>query len=812
MSISRNGLARRLDQGSYLTTDRPKDDSRNWNQSFSGDSKARKKLHDTILIVNDIPDQLDLMSTLLEHSNYKVITAQNGYEGYEAALSQLPDLVISDVSMPRMNGITMCGLIREHAELRTTPILLVSAVRQDSESAVQGLKAGADDYLEAPYDPMLLIAKVAHLIERKRADQTRLLLAAIVESSDDAIIGKTLDGQITSWNAGAQAMYGYSAEEAIGQQISLIFPAASAHELAAIHDRISRGESIKHLETEGVRKDGTSLRVSVSVSPIRDHAGQLVGASTIARDITNRKRMEEALRQSEERYRRLFENANDIIYTQDLAGNFTSINKVAEAVTGYSLEEVRKMNFSQLFSSADVEKMHMMTQRKLSRKTEKTSYEVTFRAKDGSAIHLEVSTRLILEKGEAVGVQGIARDITERKRAEEALRISQAQLQQSQKLEAIGQLAGGVAHDLNNLLTAIAGYSDLSLRLLDKEHPVRRYLQEIKKASDRATSLTRQLLAFSRRQILEPKVVDLNLVVTEMSEMLRRLIGEDIELATSLKSDLGRVKADPGQVEQIIMNLIVNSRDAMALGGKITIETSNVTLDDGYSLQHVPMQPGDYVMLAVTDTGCGIDKETQTHIFEPFFTTKEVGKGTGLGLSTVYGIVTQSGGYIWVYSEVGKGTCFKIYLPRLGDQLKPEKRSSELRHAQLDGQKTILLVEDEAIVRHITRLILESNGYRVLEADGGEEALRLCHDYFREIDLMITDVIMPGMSGRVLAERIADLCPALPVLYMSGYTDDAIVRHGLLGDMLEFIQKPFTPEGLALKVRSVLETNARKRG
>ncbi|HEY8187170.1 MAG TPA: PAS domain S-box protein [Pyrinomonadaceae bacterium] len=940
MGISSNKISGKTRQGSagYLTSDRRKDDSRNRNQSFIGGRNAPERLRDTVLIVNDVQDQLDLMGTFLGQSGYHVITAQDGCEGYEVALAERPDLIISDVSMPRMNGIEMCSLIRENAELKRTPILLVSAVRKDSESAVQGLKAGADDYLEAPYDPMLLVARVAYLIERKRADQTRLLLAAIVESSDDAIIGKTLGGQITSWNAGAEAMYGYTAEEAIGQQISLIFPAASASELAVIHERIRRGESIKHLETVGVCKDGASIQVSVSVSPIKDDAGQLVGASTIARDITERKRvtealresehrfrayienasdnitiiavdgttvyespsvarltgyepeelvgshafahihpddlekvtallapkiisqatvgpveyryihkngslltfesigkshldekgelvsivntrditerkrMEEALRQSEERYRRLFENANDIIYTQDLAGNFTSVNKVAEAVTGYSLEEVLKMNFSQLFSAADIEKMRMMTKRKLSRQTDSTSYEVTFRAKDGRAVQLDVSTTLIIENGVPVGVQGIARDITERKRAEAALRTSQAQLQQSQKLEAIGQLAGGVAHDFNNLLTAIKGYSDLSLRRLHEDHPVRGHLEEIKKASDRAASLTRQLLAFSRKQILEPKVLDLNLVVRDMYDMLRRLIGEDIDLATNLKSDLGRVKADPGQVEQIIMNLVVNARDAMVQGGKVTIETSNVTFDERYTLQHAPVETGNYVMLAVTDTGCGMDKETQTHMFEPFFTTKEAGKGTGLGLSTVYGIVTQSGGYIWVYSEVGKGTSFKVYLPRLAEQTLPEKSKSVSPDAELGGHKTILLVEDEAIVRHITCLILESKGYRVLEAEGAEEALHLCRLHAGKIDLMLTDVIMPGMSGRVLAERVAVSCPELPVLYMSGYTDDAIVRHGLLADMLEFIQKPFTPEALTLKVRSVLDTHARKTG
>ena len=419
-----------------------------------------------------------------------------------------------------------------------------------------------------------------------------------------------------------------------------------------------------------------------------------------------------------------------------------------------------------------------------------------------------MSSRLVYENGVPVAVQGSARDITERKRAEEALRASQFQLQQSQKLEAIGQLAGGVAHDFNNMLTAIIGYTDLSLRRVGLENPIRRNLEETKKAAERAASLVRQLLAFSRKQILEPKVLDLNDVVKDMEKMLTRLIGENINLATRLEPDLGSVKADPCQVEQIIMNLVVNARDAMPRGGRVTIETANITLDDQTILRHVSVKPGEYVMLAVSDTGSGMDQETQRRIFEPFFTTKEVGKGTGLGLSTVYGIVKQSGGYIWVYSEPGLGTMFKIYLPRIDDATAVTVEKLAQETTALRGSETILLVEDEDIVRGLTRKVLMQAGYNVLDAHSGEEAIRVCRAHNGPIDLLVTDVVMPELSGKEAADRLLKLRPAIRVLFMSGYTDEAIVQHGVLDANVEFIQKPFTWIGLTRKVRDVLNRNA----
>lgn len=384
----------------------------------------------------------------------------------------------------------------------------------------------------------------------------------------------------------------------------------------------------------------------------------------------------------------------------------------------------------------------------------------------------------------------------------DALRITEEQLQQAQKLEAVGRLAGGIAHDFNNLLTAIIGYSELTLRRLPANDPLKINIDEIKKASERAASLTRQLLAFSRKQVMQPKVLDLNSVVSDLEKMLARMIGEDIELRTSLEPKLGNVKADPTQLEQVIMNLAINARDAMPTGGKLTIETANVTLDEAYARRHVTVTPGPYVMLAVSDNGKGMDAETQRHMFEPFFTTKESGKGTGLGLSMVYGIVKQSGGNIWVYSEPEHGTTFKIYLPTVEDQTTSLETTSE--PVRESASETVLLVEDEEVVRSLLLEVLEDEGYHVLPASSGAEALDLSASYKGHIHLLITDVVMPGMSGTQLVKQLAARSGDVKVLYMSGYTDDAIVNHGVLDPGVSFLQKPFTPNGVLLKVREVL--------
>ena len=389
---------------------------------------------------------------------------------------------------------------------------------------------------------------------------------------------------------------------------------------------------------------------------------------------------------------------------------------------------------------------------------------------------------------------------------EEKMKLEE-QLRQSQKMEAIGRLAGGVAHDFNNMLTGIIGYADLILLSLNRDHPLIGKVEEIKKAGKRAASLTQQLLAFSRKQMLQPKVLDLNLVVNDLKKMLQRLIGEDIELETHLESSLFRVKVDPNQMGQVLMNLVVNARDAMVRGGKITIETANVVLDQAYGRKKgVSLQPGPYVLLEVRDTGTGMDPETKSHIFEPFFTTKELGKGTGLGLSTVYGIIKQSGGYIWVDSRQEEGTTFQIFLPQAEGE-SALKESHPLSPHQLQGSETILVVEDNDLVRDMTSEVLRQYGYKVIEAPGGEPALKIIQEYGEEINLLLTDVVMPGLNGRELADQILSLRPGIRVLYMSGYADNAIVQYGVLNPGLAFIEKPFSPETLAAKLRQVFSSS-----
>jgi two-component system cell cycle sensor histidine kinase/response regulator CckA len=623
----------------------------------------------------------------------------------------------------------------------------------------------------------------------------------IFENAKDAIYVHDLNGRYTLANPAAEELSGYSRDEIL--QLS-VFDMASPEHIDLICNSLKQkltDHAPTTYEIEAIRKDGTRVPIEVSSRLIyRD--GRPIGVQGSVRDISERRRAEEVVRASEQRFRDLVENANDIIFTCDMLGNITSLNRAGERVTGYTADEALKMNIAQAVSPDDIAKVRHMLSRKRAADVA-TVYDLELITKSGGRAAVEISSRAILKDGEAVGVQGIARDITDRMRMEDDLRASHAQLQQSQRLEAVGQLAGGVAHDFNNLLTAIIGYSDFALRKMRANNPIRRDIEEIKKAANRAATLTRQLLAFSRKQILKPEVLDLNLVVGDMHKMLERLIGEDIDLVTTLGSDTDPVKADRGQLEQIIMNLVVNARDAMPFGGSVTIETANVVFDQAYTSEHVPVKPGKYAMLAVSDTGLGMDANTQLHIFEPFFTTKELGKGTGLGLSTVYGIVKQSGGFIWVYSELNVGTTFKIYLPSL-TELHFDQELLSVDAAEESEARTVLLVEDDPLVRSVALRALESAGYKVLESGNGHGALAMAHSCMDEIDLLITDVVMPLMGGRELAQQLSALHPKTSILFMSGYTDDAVVRHGIMDKDIEYLQKPFTPESLVRRVGEVL--------
>jgi PAS domain S-box-containing protein len=514
-------------------------------------------------------------------------------------------------------------------------------------------------------------------------------------------------------------------------------------------------------------------------------------------------RAQEALRESEERYRRIVETANEGIGVLDAQLELTFVNGRLAQLLGYPVHELLGKSLSQFMPKASGARAALQAGH--SRQGVSEEQELGFLRRDGSDLWALLKTSPTRDAdGNCVGTLAMITDRTEHKLVEQAKLALEQQLRQSQKMEAVGRLAGGIAHDFNNLLSVILTGAELILEDLKAVDPLREEVEGIHSAGLRAADLTRQLLMFSRQQVVAPKVLDLNELLLGMDRMLRRLVGEDVELTSIPGVALGRVRADPGSLEQVIVNLVVNARDAMPAGGKLTMETVNVVLDQEYADGHLGAKTGAYVMLSVTDSGTGIDKATLAQIFEPFFTTKPQGKGTGLGLSTAFGIVQQSGGNIWVYSELGLGTTFKIYLPRVdapAEALRPSRRPTG-RH----GSETVLLVEDEKQVRHMASTILRRHGYTVIEAGSGTEALQRCEQHDGSIQLLLSDVVMPGMSGPELALRLAPLRPEMMFLCMSGYTDDAAVRHGVLDATFAYLQKPFTVETLTRKVRDVLDS------
>jgi PAS domain S-box-containing protein len=541
------------------------------------------------------------------------------------------------------------------------------------------------------------------------------------------------------------------------------------------------------------RPNGTRLSAEMTITLMPDG-----GTVCACRDLSQREEAERARAQAEAKYRTLVEQVNAITYIAEIGinGQWYYVSPQVESILGYTPDEWLNIShhWADLIHPDDLAIVKAAEEG--SSRGEPFQAEFRIKRKDGREVWLNDTGVVVQGSNSHPVMEGIIVDITERK-------ILETQLQQSRKMEAVGRLAGGIAHDFNNLLTIITGYTDLALSRPSVPLDMRNDIERIENAAGRAAALVRQLLAFSRKQVLQPKTLDLNAIVVNMDNLLRRLIDTHIEMTTSIQQDLGKVKADPAQIEQVIMNLVVNARDAMPDGGRLLLETSNVDLDSSYAIDHMSVKPGRYVMLAVSDTGTGMDAATVAHIFEPFYTTKESGRGTGLGLSTVYGIVKQSGGYIWVYSEPGKGSTFKVYLPRV-EAIAEHEETKQHPFSQQRGSEAILLVEDEEAVRDLVRTILTGRGYEVIVALDPVHAEVIANKFPAEIQLLLTDVVMPGTSGRELAARIMITRPNIRVLYMSGYTENVITSGGMLEQGLAFLQKPFSPAVLIQKIREVL--------
>ena len=632
---------------------------------------------------------------------------------------------------------------------------------------------------------------------RKQLLEREALFHLISENAADMIAVVDMEGRRIYNSLSYQSVLGYSPEELqASSAFEQIHPDDREQVRKAAEEARVRGSG-KTLEYRFRHKNGNWLFIESTSSVIRNAKGEPEKLVIVNRDITERKKTEEALRRSETGFRTVVEDAPYGIFRANAKARLLQVNPALQTMLGYESEEelLHSDLANDIFRQAG-EYQRMIDQ--LIRAEEFKDMEMEWKRKDGTPITVRCSGRRGGEgNGSPAYFEVFAEDVTEK-------RILERQLRMAQKMEAIGRLSGGIAHDFNNLLGVIIGYSALLKRKLTESKALFDHALEIEKAGQRAASLTKQLLAFSRQQVLTPSVLNLNTLATDMEKMLPRLLGEDIEVRLVLDSELGQVKADQSQIEQVIMNLAVNARDAMPVGGKLRILTSNVELDRKYARSHPGSKTGHFVMLSVTDTGTGMDSETLAHIFEPFFTTKERGKGTGLGLATVYGVVKQSNGYIWVDSKLGEGTSFQVYLPRHNEQVLVEEQKNDTEE-KLRGSESILLVEDADPLRKLAHTFLESAGFHVMTAESGERAMEVVAGYLGTFDLLLTDVIMPGMNGRVLSEQLLPRQPGMKVLYMSGYTDSFIAGHGVLDPGTNLLHKPFTEEVLIRKIREVLD-------
>jgi two-component system cell cycle sensor histidine kinase/response regulator CckA len=752
----------------------------------------------TVLLVEDNPGDARLILELLRHVEAGDFALER-VDRLEPALERLKhagvDAVLLDLGLPDSQGIETFA--RAQREAPGEPIVVISGL-DDERVALEAVRLGAQDYLvKGRIDGQLLARVIRYAIERKRAEVALAASEAhyrtILENVVDAVFVMDSAGRYVDVNPSACDLTGHTREELLRHRVAETWV---TEERRAVSERLAELSARRQVSFERrlLRKDGGVILVEGNAVRLPN------GRSLMTlRDITERREADEQIRESERRFRELAESVREVFFVVEPGtGRVLYVNPAYEEVFGHSREHAYSTPnaWSEGIHPEDREEA-LAAEREAARTGEYQAAVYRIVRPDGATRWIRGrATPVRDEAGRIIRLVGVAEDISDLKRTEE-------QFRQAQKMEAVGRLAGGVAHDFNNLLTAILGYAELLLQDLAPESEHRMDVVEIRTAAQRAARLTGQLLAFSRQQVLQLTVLSVNDVVKNLEKLLRRLIGEDVILHTRLAPDAGNVRADAGQLEQVIVNLAVNARDAMAAGGTLTIETANAELTEAYIEAHQPAA-GPYIMLAVTDTGAGISPENRSRIFEPFFTTKEQGKGTGLGLSTVYGIVKQSGGYIWVYSEPGRGATFKLYLPRVDAPVESPAPGRPTEGTPL-GTETVLLAEDDEQLRKLVRGFLERVGYRVLAAASAAEALGQAREHEGPVHLLLTDVVMPGQSGRELAGLLAETRPEIRTLFMSGYTDAAIMDQGILERGLEYLQKPFTPAVLARRVRDVLD-------
>jgi two-component system cell cycle sensor histidine kinase/response regulator CckA len=760
-----------------------------------------------ILILEDVPMDAELVEYELERARIPFLSQRvDSRDTFLHALEDFnPDLILSDYTLPRFDGMAALSLAKERAP--SIPFLIVTG-SVNEETAVGCMKAGATDYLLksnlARIGPAIEAA-----LERSRAHaqkvQAEAALAAserrfrsLVQNSSDLVTILAPDGTILYASDSAERIVGYAPGDLVGSSFLSYLDASGVRIVRRLlQNGNGRTNGTGPIEFCLRRGDGSPVWLeAVGTNLLTD--ATIRGIVLNARDVSERKRADRALRESEERYRDLFDNASDLVCMAAPDGSLLYVNHAWQQGTGYDEEEIGRIQLLDLVHPDSRAYYNQVLERVLN--GERLDHvELVFIPKAGIPITVEGNLSCTFKDGQPAVVRGIYRDVTERKRVE-------AHLRRAERLQAAGKLAGGVAHEVNNMMTGVIGFSEFLLRTLEEGDPRRADVEEVIKAGTRAADVTRQLLAFTRQQFLQPQVLQVNAVVSDMEKMLRRSLGEDHVLELRLSPDAGHLRADRGQLEQVLINLILNARDAIAGHGRVSIQTAPAVWDEAYAQRHggVDLPLGSYVMLAVSDTGCGMDREIQARIFEPFFTTKAIGQGTGLGLSTVYGIVKQSGGYVWVYSEPGEGSVFKIYLPAA--QLDESGQSPrEQQQAPEGGSETILVIEDEEVVRHLACRGLRDQGYSVVEARNGAHALQYIEQHPGTVHLVICDVVMPEMGGRELGQALARVEPTLPVLFMSGYTGEDVVERGLLDPDAPFQQKPFTPAGLATKVRAMLD-------